>query len=705
MLKIAEEYGPYLLADILGDRHSEYRSAWWLKSDFEAPIWECEFGPDHISLNFQINIDGYDLTSPIHSHLLEVCKSWLCIQTHPDITGGISHAPRSAYNLVTRALREIDYFLLNSANLNLVQMGLAGVTESDLYKFLFDIGSNRTALEGIYHWTETLREFLLSHSQTLTPAEIENAIEKRPELAQIEPDDDVMQLMLSDEELVAARVFLWKEEFYCYSTGSNYRFTPNTSKLASAIYRNTLWGKFINKTIPNTLCIAPIDRYDIEMPRACVRTAIEERCSESRLRTYWQTLRSMGILESIGLKVPAKALAGISFEQVMQSLELKSPGRYQTLPIEVCTHALKHGIEYYLEHGEHLINSYLMVVERAVHDNVSCAEIIRRYGIASLADERTHSMGVMTWHLTENVALREANPGSSDKPRISRAEFFSRLRSNEGLIEQLRVLYASIFVAVGILMARRQGELLKVNAGSCLDKSGQYFIFENEKSGVAGNRQKEFRPIPEIASRMIRHLESVQNKLRSLGLLSEPTRLFSYPDRTGLTLVDSSPTNINRILDGFCDYFKVASNPEGKRYYIRQHQLRRFFAMAFFWGNSFGGMDTLRWFLGHTDLEHLYHYITESVSGAVLRSVKAQYAGDQIRRSSPDANSLAELASRHFGTNRYSVLDAIELDEFIEELIEEGRVTIEPEFFQALDGENYRILIKVVAGDNNDDNR
>jgi hypothetical protein len=80
------------------------------------------------------------------------------------------------------------------------------------------------------------------------------------------------------------------------------------------------------------------------------------------------------------------------------------------------------------------------------------------------------------------------------------------------------------------------------------------------------------------------------------------------------------------VLNRFSDYFEVQQDSAGRRYYIRTHQMRRFFAMTFFWAGGFGGLDTLRWFLGHTNVEHVYHYITETVPGEVLRRVGAEYA-------------------------------------------------------------------------------
>jgi hypothetical protein len=106
-------------------------------------------------------------------------------------------------------------------------------------------------------------------------------------------------------------------------------------------------------------------------------------------------------------------------------------------------------------------------------------------------------------------------------------------------------------------------------------------------------------------------------------------------------------------------------------------------------------MDTLRWFLGHTDIKHLYHYITESTTGDVLRSVKADYASQVLKQQPTEAPDLAELVEKHFGTSKFSVLDSAELDEYVEELMIEGRVEIEPEFFEASEGNSYRILIKV----------
>ncbi len=94
-------------------------------------------------------------------------------------------------------------------------------------------------------------------------------------------------------------------------------------------------------------------------------------------------------------------------------------------------------------------------------------------------------------------------------------------------------------------------------------------------------------------------------------------------------------------------------------------------------------------------MEHLYHYITESTTGQVLRSVKARYAGELVKNDELEGVELSDLVEKHFGTREFSVLDNDELDEYIEELLIKGLVEIEPKFFDSPDGKDYRVAIKI----------
>lgn len=296
--------------------------------------------------------------------------------------------------------------------------------------------------------------------------------------------------------------------------------------------------------------------------------------------------------------------------------------------------------------------------------------------------------------------MSESNPARS-ADRASSKDFFSRLRKNEGFFEMLTVLFGAIQICIGVLMARRQGELIDLVAGECLDKSKQYLIFKNRKTGVAGLREIEARPIPPIAARFVCMLESMQERLISAGVRTTYTHLFASPHRSNLTLCATS-TSYNYALDRAADYFETAVDADNHRYYPRQHQLRRFFATVFFWSRAQGGMDTLRWFLGHTDIEHLYHYLTESTPGAVLRWAKVDFVVGELNNGKYAHHELGELMHTHFGTSNFSVLDKDEVHEYLEDLLEKGNVSVEPRFFDSGNGKSYEIIIAVDKGRRND---
>lgn len=73
------------------------------------------------------------------------------------------------------------------------------------------------------------------------------------------------------------------------------------------------------------------------------------------------------------------------------------------------------------------------------------------------------------------------------------------------------------------------------------------------------------------------------------------------------------------------------------------------------------------------------------------------YAAEQITAHTLETEALADIVESHFGTRDFSVLDSEELNQYIEDLLREGTVQIEPAFFEAPEGTSYRILIFVSA--------
>lgn len=119
--------------------------------------------------------------------------------------------------------------------------------------------------------------------------------------------------------------------------------------------------------------------------------------------------------------------------------------------------------------------------------------------------------------------------------------------------------------------------------------------------------------------------------------------------------------------------------------------------MIFFWGGANGDMNTLRWYLGQTDARHLWNYLSEAIPGNVLREGAASFAGWCVREGDVLSSGLERLLKERFGDIPFEILDADELDGYIDALQARGSIIIEPEFIESPTGRTHRILVKVTG--------
>jgi hypothetical protein len=569
---------------------------------------------------------------------------------------------------------------------------MSGVTTNDLAAVIGTIGSNRSILKTIYCWPERLSEFLRRKIDELKPEQFEAARLDIPDLETGIPDEADRLSSLSEREIVRARAWLHANS-KLKKGKADFRLQPDVRALVDEIYPSAIGKHSVNFWVPEELCIGPGHRVVTEFPRARVVSERDERMSTATIKTFVRALSTLRLLAGEGLRVPA--IDPDDLKGAVVSADTKPGGRYRTLPHEVVFTAIRKGIEFALEYGDDLVDSYLAAVEAAASAGESIAVYFGAHDIRSVLRPSTLRLGVDRW------CIEPFGEGSSSLAGVGSAEYHRLLRLNVGLYESIRVLFGGIQIVVGTLMARRQGELVDLPGKGCLDADREFLIFRNRKSGIGGMRRSEARPIPPIAVKLIGMLERLQDGLVRSGSIPSHVQLFSTPRRVGgyakrNFLTQNSRKGYSESIDFFCDWMETPRDRYGKRYYIRQHQLRRFFAMLFFFGGGFGGMETLRWFLGHTDPEHLWNYITEFTPGETIRSVAAEWAAYGVLHGTIEAEMLgAELAS-HFGTTNFSILEEDALVMFLEDLIEEGRLTVAPEFLDG--GQRYRIAVVLKPG-------
>jgi len=112
---------------------------------------------------------------------------------------------------------------------------------------------------------------------------------------------------------------------------------------------------------------------------------------------------------------------------------------------------------------------------------------------------------------------------------------------------------------------------------------------------------------------------------------------------------------------------------------------------AFFWSKGFKSIDTLRWFLGHTNPEHVYHYIQENTDGAILNNVKSQYIAENIKEYA----NLEGVLKEKFNIESYDLIDAEDLSDYINTLLEDKCIEVEPEFLEDDNNNQFNIIVKV----------
>ncbi|MDA0155132.1 site-specific recombinase, partial [Vibrio sp. Makdt] len=315
-----------------------------------------------------------------------------------------------------------------------------------------------------------------------------------------------------------------------------------------------------------------------------------------------------------------------------------------------------------------------------------------------------------------------------------------------------KVLMGSVHVLTGTLNARRVSEFISLPPFENLVPSDENPWLKNNsvafadynlrfwpaKTGVGGKislLECIERPTPLIIAKLIYKIEKYNMLFIEKGLYSkENIALFNGVSFNNFKLHPLDNKQFNEAISYFCDYINTPTtiiNGTIYRYYILEHELRRFFALLFFWSSGDKKMDSLRYQLAQSDVKHLYNYISESITGDVLNSTKATYLAYTFRNlNSTDLEKLSVALINQFGVdsiNLKSQIDFMELyfpngaldEDFnlnidskvlieqsklegqIQYLLDHDIITLEPEFFKNESNETaFNFVIKVKDLDN-----
>ncbi|HHG3410222.1 integrase [Vibrio alginolyticus] len=753
----------YRALDIITNIHTgiygyDDRQPNWLESSFLANKWVLTFGktPKTIHWDTVYLDDGKKLTDKKHQKFLNSLKYWITAADNPLENGGKIISPIVANNKVLKVIALINAVLLHSKELKLAKYHLLNVND-DFWLNILTKFAEHGNFQGVYEIDKRTKVLLGNASQSVSDADVQTFKEKFPYVTQDIVQDESF-LFLAEREKACAWLF---EQGY-YHIGRYIAYTGSSTLLGELLFKGKMLYHDIN--IPNYA------ELHLKAPKRNTEyRAVENRdastgTNQKTISNYIEAIRLIHTnLEREDTASPSILSERVSSGRISQLVSLKRAGRTRTLPPTFVFNLIRQCYEFAKEHlpteegSTTLLDETLTLLSKARSKSAAKKSNTYRPRQDSPAwnEELHRDMSGSErgyWFQTEAI-----NCLSSEylKKGIKQVQSFAdsvedrheRIRTNESLFDLFSVLQGAIQVLVGAIMARRQDELSKLKPHGNLSpnvspfseegaKTEYNLIFKVKKTGSKGINATIERPIPLSIARFVWQLEQFNIKASELNLSKGKLSLFNNLDSLYLQLSQVTHVTYNAHLDAVCDYLETDlveyDNGEYRRNYVRQHQLRRFFAMAFFWSKGTDGMDALRWMLGHSDLEHIFHYISESETGAVLNGAKASVI---VRGIVDSASELARLdgieevrkiiAERLTGDSSTPItiesvseaaedydesyltvphISQIQKEQDIEteviHLLEEGRITLEPEFFTIDDADGnttqtFNLILKI----------
>jgi len=372
-------------------------------------------------------------------------------------------------------------------------------------------------------------------------------------------------------------------------------------------------------------------------------------------------------------------------------------GHTPFMPVNTGLAFLNAAVRFVHLYGESIIGLYLAVLPSYRRSKMSGARNLNRALKRHAKDWCITSGEPITTVLNITEFRRRENPHD-----------FSRFRSNPTLDDALRVLIGSCIVCMAILKPSREDELTHLKR-HCLrkDDNGYWLNFNLGKSNVKGVEawREADRPIPVITAKAIQLLQRLGDGLSQIlgGNGKAADNLFYLPTVEGLGALSASNALLNKHLDIFCDFVGLPPDSEGRRWYVRIHEMRKWFLLLLFWSGRFDVLDAARWITGHTDAAHIYAYIEREFPGEELPQIEAQYSEERLRRlkqgdsgNEDGANTLYEAVLRHFNVESLNMIPEAEWTGYVRALREADRFHLEPHSIKDEDGSVVGINVSFV---------
>ncbi len=220
--------------------------------------------------------------------------------------------------------------------------------------------------------------------------------------------------------------------------------------------------------------------------------------------------------------------------------------------------------------------------------------------------------------------------------RFSSRNYYLCSPASTDFYRLLQSFIGACVLVIGLLKPMRDQEVIFLPR-DCLMTSpndGSELTHEQLKAGLLSINPVITRAIPSLSARAIQLLQVMGSKLKAIYQDDDrhSDLLFYFPIR-GLKRPKSAGNlrgRINDCLDEFCNMIEIPLDKEGRRWYIRIHEMRKFFILV---SHRHGGEELsqlLRYQAGQKDKDHLASYIAPEVSDDDYVRYESECIDDKI---------------------------------------------------------------------------
>ncbi|CED59784.1 putative uncharacterized protein [Moritella viscosa] len=732
---------------------------YWLKSDFYDAVWEIKFkGKSKRIINWAdvtLN-DGINLTHSKHQGLLSTIKLWINSLDNPKYTSGRQLCSEIISARISKILHIFNWFLLNQDSLSLSEQGLMLIDKSVLWSLI----RRRTESDDIwlvfYDYINEIKKYLVESIKNISDDEANVLVDKYPHLIKPTFKDDII---FFDDNLDRIKACCHLSKIGYYTSFSGF---VNSNGIPLRLFETVYKGRVIN--IRNSITI--FDEFRLKEPFELheyknfnfFKDAEIDSVTAGSILELCVVLRRLPLITkeypNDSIMVNIDEFKDINAKSILSKYTIKGDGRTPTLPAEFVFRMIKDTYEFVHDNMDNILSNVMKIIDKARESPTERApnsyrtDVLKKYNETDDLDQGCSDYRNLFLHYTSRDLISEENKaiGVKNTLILNRKETedrFERIRNNESLFHLYTVLIGSLQILIGAITARRQGEMTDLKPygnlypdinplsaeGENTDYSVYFYIRKTGVNGIVSTKETVKRPVPRSLARFIYKLEQFNKMyINMVGGYVKNFSLFGNLNHSQAILTKPNATQYNRALSLACDYFETSivniGEGELRRVYIRQHMLRRFFAMVFFHTKRFKGLDTLRWMLAHSDIEHLHRYISETNSGKVLDGVKASVMVHELKNSVGEVSEienldkLEEVIAKEYGISDYgSVLvstlqnaavdyddESYSLDPSLEvikaqselegkvyQLLQNGVIDLQPTFFKDYDDDGNEI--------------